>query len=73
MSNERLDITIYYDNDNEKFSVMDIHQELSHWCIESDLDGDVQIECSTVDGSHSLILNQEELKQFIQFLQSKVK
>ena len=71
MTKERLQITKY--ENNPEWDRMDINQKYSDWCIEGHSDGDVEIECFTNDGSNSLILNQEELKQLIEFLQSKVK
>ena len=67
----KLEITKY--ETNPEWDRIDIKQTSSEWCIESYLDGDVSIECSTDDGSNTLFLNQDELKQVIEFLQSKVK
>jgi hypothetical protein len=67
----KLEITRY--EGKPEWDRIDVNQKWSTWTIEGCLDGDVQIECSTHDGSNSLFLNQDELKQFIEFLQSKVK
>jgi hypothetical protein len=67
----KLEITRY--EGKPEWDRIDVNQKWSTWTIEGFLDGDVEIECSTHDGSNSLFLNQEELKQFIEFLQSKVK
>jgi hypothetical protein len=53
---------------------MVIEQRWSTWNVSSHSNGDVEIECHTdQNGSEHLILNQDELKQFIAFLQTKVK
>jgi hypothetical protein len=67
----KLEITRY--EGKPEWDRIDIKQKWSEWCIQSYPSGDVEIECLTNDGSNNLILNQEELKQFIEFLQSKVK
>lgn len=43
------------------------------WEITQHSDGDVEISCDDDEGTKCLFLNQEELKQVITFLQSKVK
>jgi hypothetical protein len=50
---------------------IDIQQELSQWSIRGYSDGDVGIECAFL-GTETLFLNQDELKQVIEFLQSKL-
>jgi hypothetical protein len=45
----------------------------NEWMVTEYSDGDVAIQCDHRDGSDSLFLNQTELKQLIEFLQSKVK
>jgi hypothetical protein len=52
---------------------MEIKGKWSTWGISSYPDGDVEIECASGHGSENLILNQDELKQFIAFLQTKIK
>ena len=58
---------------NPEWDNMEIKQRWSTWNVSSHHDGDVEIECNTQNESSSLILNQDELKQFIAFLQTKVK
>ena len=58
---------------NSEWDTITIEQKFSEWTVCSHSDGDVEIECSTVNGSDHLFLNQIELKEFIEFLQSKVK
>jgi hypothetical protein len=59
---------------NPEWSSLEIKQRWSTWNVSSFSDGDVEIECFTdQNGSEYLILNQDELKQFIAFLQTKVK
>jgi hypothetical protein len=67
----KLEITRY--EGKPEWDRIDIKQRFSEWCIEGHSDGDIEIHCSTDNDSNSLFLNQEELKQFIEFLQSKVK
>lgn len=50
---------------------IDIQQELSQWSIKGYPDGDVGIECAFL-GIETLFLNQKELIQVIEFLQSKL-
>jgi hypothetical protein len=55
-----------------KWDNMVIKQKWSEWNISSHSDGDVEIECSTKENNSHLFLNQDELKQFIEFLKEKV-
>jgi len=57
---------------NPQWDTMGFKQKHSDWSICSHGDGDVEIECTNEDGSSHLFLNQDELKQLIQFLQEKV-
>jgi hypothetical protein len=57
---------------NPQWDTMEIKQKHSDWSICSHGDGDVEIECTTSDGSNHLFLSQDELKQLIQFLNEKV-
>ena len=59
--------------DNTDWNSMSIQGKWSTWNIDSYPDGDVEIECDNSNGSEHLILNQDELKQVIKFLQSKIK
>ena len=43
------------------------------WTIDENCDGEIWIECEHRDGSDNLFLNQTELKQLIEFLQTKLK
>ena len=56
-----------------EWNSMEIKGKWSTWGISSYSDGDVEIECASGHGSEQLILKQDELKQFIAFLQTKVK
>lgn len=68
---ERFKVTKY--EDHPEWDRIDIKQKWSEWTIDGCMDGDVEISCSTdAGGSHSLFVNQDELKQLIEFLQSKV-
>jgi hypothetical protein len=58
---------------NSEWNSMTIKQKWSTWNISSYSDGDVEIECATDNSSEHLFLNQEELKKFIKFLQTKIK
>ena len=72
MTEERFVITKY--ENNPEWDRIDIKQKWSEWGIEGHLDGDVEFSCYTNDGgNNSLFVNQDELKQLIEFLQSKVK
>jgi hypothetical protein len=71
MQEERFKITKY--ENNPHWDRIDIKQKWSEWIIEGHLDGDVEFSCYTDDGNNSLFVNQDELKQLIEFLQSKVK
>lgn len=69
----RIKITEY--EFSPEWNSMTIEQRWSTWEVSSHSDGDVEISCtenSTNDTEH-LILNQDELKQFIAFLQTKVR
>ena len=69
---ERFKTTRY--EDYPEWDRIDIKQKWSEWSIESYLDGDIEISCSTDSSfAESLILDQDELKQLIEFLQSKVR
>jgi hypothetical protein len=70
MQEERFKVTKY--EDRPEWDRIDIQQELSQWSIRGYSDGDVGIECGFL-GTETLFLNQDELKQVIEFLQSKVK
>jgi len=66
-----IEITTF--ENNPQWNSMTIEQKWSTWNISSHSDGDVEIECdSKIGGSEHLFLNQQELKKFIKFLQSKV-
>jgi len=72
MLDERFKITKY--ENHPEWDRIDIKQKWSEWTIDGGLDGDVDFSCFTDDGcNNSLSLNQDELKQLIEFLQSKVK
>ena len=72
MSNEiRFTVTKY--QDHPEWDRIDIKQKHSEWSIDSCHDGDVEIHCCSDDNAYSLFVNQDELKQLIEFLQSKVK
>lgn len=59
---------------NQNYDVLTIKTKWSEWTIDGYIDGSVEINHHSEDGgSSSLLLNQEELKEFIKFLQLKVK
>ena len=66
----KIEITRF--DSNPQWDNMTIKQKWSIWNIQGHSDGDIEIECFTDEGSSHLILNQDELKQFIGFLQEKV-
>lgn len=71
MKQERLEV-IKYDNKPE-WNRLEVNNCDDQWTINSCSDGDVSIECfNTSDGTKCLYLNQNELKQVIEFLQSKI-
>jgi hypothetical protein len=61
-----------YENNPEWDSLV-VEQKWSTWTMDSHSDGYVELCCSTSEGDTSLFLSQDELKQVIEFLQSKVK
>ena len=62
-----------YDNHPE-WDFIEIKQKWSTWGVCGSIDDNVEIECTTSqNGSEHLFLNQLELKEFIEFLQSKLK
>ena len=62
---------IKFENTPE-WNSLEINQKWSQWNINSCGDGDVEIECCADNNNVHLFLNQDELKQVIEFLQSKV-
>lgn len=58
---------------NPEWNSLEINQNWSNWHISSLPNGEVEIECYTENGSEHLFLNQDELKQVIAFLQTKLK
>ena len=73
MTQERIKITKY--EDNPEWNLLEINDKWTQWTISSYSDGNVEIESwDKREGINKhLFLNQEELKQVIEFLQSKVK
>jgi hypothetical protein len=72
MTQERIKITTYPKNQN--LDVLKIKTKWSEWTVDGCSDGTVEINHHSVDDSSaSLFLTQEELKEFIEFLQSKIK
>jgi len=71
MKEERFVVTKY--ENNPDWDRIDIKYRWSEWTIDGCLDGDVEIHCCHDNEACSLFLNQDELKQVIEFLQSKVK
>lgn len=67
----KLEITRY--ENNPQWDRIEVKNKWADWTIESSSDSDVSIECNTGRGGECLILDQEALKQVIEFLQSKVK
>jgi hypothetical protein len=67
----KLEITRY--ENNPEWDRIDVKTKWADWTIESSSTDHVSIACDTGNGDENLILNQEELKQLIEFLQSKVK
>jgi len=71
MAQERIKINKY--ESNPEWDNLEINDKGEEWTISSHSDGDVEIECFDTDGHRYLFLNQDELKQVIEFLQSKVR
>ena len=71
MSNNKQRFKYIKYQENPQWDRIDIQQELSQWSIRGYSDGDVGIECAFL-GTETLFLNQDELKQVIEFLQSKL-
>lgn len=70
MTNERFEVTKY--KDHPEWDRINIKQTSSEWCIDGCKDGDVEFSCHPHEsGTCSLFLNQDELKQVIEFLQEK--
>jgi len=67
----KLEITRY--EDNPERDRIKVKTYWADWTIEGYLDGEVGITCNIGRGDETLFLNQDELKQVIEFLQSKVK
>jgi hypothetical protein len=67
-NNERIEII-----NNTAFIKGDYKGDYSEWMIEEEADGGVSIGCEHSDGHDYLFLNQTELKQLIEFLQTKIK
>jgi hypothetical protein len=66
----RIKITTHENKDRDQ---LDIPGRWVDWSILGHSDGDVSIEVDENGSSNHLFLNQTELKQVIEFLQSKVK
>ncbi len=63
--------TVY--ESNPEWNSIEIDGNWSTWSVEGNLYGEVQIECTEYQGNTmQLSLDQEELIEFIQFLQTKV-
>lgn len=63
---------ITYEN-NPEWNRLEVNNKYDQWTISSCSNGDIEIECfNSTDGGKYLFLNQEELKQVIEFLQSRI-
>jgi Holliday junction resolvase len=65
-------------NNNERIEIINdmlyIKGQINNeWTVMQYADGEVCIECEHRDGNDALYLNQTELKQLIEFLQTKLK
>jgi len=60
-------------NEGEPWETLRIHRKWETWEIEQCTDSDIEITCEGTDGRTTLFLSQDELKEVIAFLQSKVK
>jgi len=60
-------------SEGEAWETLHIRRKWQSWEIQQCHDGDVEISCEGTEGTNSLFLSQDELKQVIAFLQSKVK
>lgn len=72
MVQERFKVTKY--KDKPEWDCLEVNNKYDQWTFMSHSNGDVEIECydSSLESKH-LFLDQDELKQVIEFLQSKVK
>ena len=70
MTQERIKITKYIDYPD--WERLEINNKWSKWTIEDYNDGTIGIECDGDDQTNTLCLTQDELKQVIEFLQSKI-
>jgi hypothetical protein len=68
-----MDITITNYEFNPELNAMEIKGKWNSLGIISYSDGDVELEFSTSEDTGHIILNQDELKQMIEFLQTKLK
>ena len=71
MSNNKQRFKYIKHEETPQWDRIDIQQELSQWSIKGYPDGNVGIECAFL-GIETLFLNQKELIQVIEFLQSKI-
>ena len=60
-------------NEGTPWECLRIQRKWETWEIEQCTDSDVEITCQGTDGTATLFLSQDELKEVIAFLQSKVK
>jgi hypothetical protein len=68
-----LEIKINTHKTNPDWNIMEIKKKYSTWGVSSHPNGGVEIDVISEDGYERLVLNQDELKQLISFLQTKVK
>jgi hypothetical protein len=67
-----MEIKIIKFESNPVWNTMEIKGKWNSLEISSYSDGDVELEFSTSEDTGHIILNQDELKQMIEFLQTKV-
>ena len=68
---ERIRLNTY--ETNPDWNSLEIKSNGETWGISSYTDGEVEIECHYGNGSEHLILNQDELRVLIDFLQTKLR
>jgi hypothetical protein len=72
MTEQKIIITRY--ENQPQWDRIDVKGKFAEWSFETYNDGDLGIECYTdVNGTECLLLNQEDIKRLIEFLQSKIK
>ena len=70
---KKMALEVRKNENNPELDSLVVERKWSTWTMYSHSDGDVEVCCETDRGDTSLYLSQDELKQVLEFLQSKVK